>query len=134
MTLRSGLFAAAITFSFALGLDAQAQDATATIKSEIRALEKKANADAANAAVAGKPAFNAKQSERLFDSLKISSGVSPGEERVGFVVCTEGGVSMGNIRIPQCRVEVDAPAAVVENCKELAKAHRAGGRSAKQGH
>lgn len=53
--------------------------------------------------------FTAEQAGNLFEDLDISTGVIPGEERVGFVVCTNSRVSMGNIDIARCRIQSNAP-------------------------
>jgi len=91
------------------------------IEREIRELQNAANASARDAAISGDTRFSAKQSQKLFDRLTLSSGMDPGEERVGFVVCRSGGISMGNISIPECRVETEAPSIVVDHCKALSK-------------
>jgi len=53
--------------------------------------------------------ITAEQAENLFESFEISSGVVPGEERGAYVVCSQAGISMGNIDIAKCRIEKRAP-------------------------
>ncbi len=53
--------------------------------------------------------ITAKQSESLFEQLEISTGVIPGEERGGYIVCTSTAISNGNIDIARCRIEKRAP-------------------------
>lgn len=95
--------------------------AESAMEREVRELQEAANARAKNAAVVGDPSFSAKQSQKLFDKLTVSNGMIPGEERVGFVVCSGGGASMGNISIPDCRVETEMPQTVIDHCKAASK-------------
>lgn len=80
-----------------------------SIATEMSALEKKQMKVAESALRTGDIAFSAEQAENLFRELEISSGVTPGEERVGYVVCTPATVSMGNIDIARCRIEKRKP-------------------------
>lgn len=95
--------------------------AESAMEREIRELEEAANSRAKNAAVTGDPSFSAKQSRKLFDKLTVSNGMIPGEERVGFVVCSGGGTSMGNISIPDCRIETEMPQTALDHCKAMSK-------------
>jgi hypothetical protein len=95
--------------------------AESALEREIRELQEAANSRAKNAAVTGDPSFSAKQSQKLFDKLTVSNGMVPGEERVGFVVCSSGGTSMGNISIPDCHVETEMPQTVIDHCKAVSK-------------
>lgn len=59
--------------------------------------------------------ITAEQAEKLFESFEITSGVVPGEERGAYVVCSQAGISMGNIDIARCRIEKRAPQFMKKN-------------------
>lgn|GEM_PF-4877538 len=91
-----------------LSFAAQAQ----SIKEEMNAIAHEQMNEAKGALERGDIAFSADQSQKLFNELQISTGVVPGEERIGFVVCTNATVSMGNVDTARCRIEKRAPHAL----------------------